>query len=380
MGTRRDVLSILMLGAAATGLSGCADGDRPDPVAAWRDPGAGEKDPRRYALAHAILAPNPHNMQPWLVELRGADEIVLSLDPSRLLPETDPFGRQIVIGCGAFLELLDQSARQSGHRAEVTLWPEGEPQPTLDTRPFAHVRLMTDAAASRDALFAHILTRRTNREVYEPRTPSVDDLNHVINDAALAEGLSAGFAIDAAQVRGLRDIVWRGWLREFETPAKNYESVKVMRVGKSEIAKHRDGISIDFPGIEILKALGQMTPEKLADVNSIASKEGAKMWQAMATSAPAFLWLASSDNSRVTQINAGRAYVRLNLAAAARGLSMHPWSMALQEYPEMAKLYAEQQAMLSASAAAPVQMLVRIGYAAMIDPSPRRGLGEHLKT
>jgi hypothetical protein len=54
--------------------------------------------------------------------------------------------------------------------------------------------------------------------------------------------------------------------------------------------------------------------------------------------------------------------------------------MALQEYPEMAKLYAEQQAMLSASAAAPVQMLVRIGYAAMIDPSPRRGLGEHLKT
>ncbi|MFZ4069916.1 MAG: hypothetical protein ACOYJ6_07400, partial [Caulobacterales bacterium] len=64
MPTRRSVLALL---GAAPFAAGCEQTNLPDPIAAWRAPGAGEADPRRYALAHAILAPNPHNMQPWLV-------------------------------------------------------------------------------------------------------------------------------------------------------------------------------------------------------------------------------------------------------------------------------------------------------------------------
>jgi hypothetical protein len=103
------------------------------------------------------------------------------------------------------------------------------------------------------------------------------------------------------------------------------------------------------------------------------------MWKAMADTSPAFVWIKSADNSRATQIAAGRAYARANLAAAAAGLSIHPWSMALQEYSEMADLYAEQQEILAASAAAPVQMLMRIGYAEAIAPAPRRGLEAHIR-
>ena len=103
------------------------------------------------------------------------------------------------------------------------------------------------------------------------------------------------------------------------------------------------------------------------------------MWKKMADSAPAFIWISSNDNSRRTQIAAGRAYARLNLAATALGLSLHPWSMALQEYSEMADLYAEQQAFVGATSAAPVQMLARIGYARAIPPAPRRGLEALLK-
>ncbi|MFN9847684.1 MAG: twin-arginine translocation pathway signal protein, partial [Alphaproteobacteria bacterium] len=100
MTTRRNVLELLAAGSAAGALSGCASagdvdpsaGDV-DPIAAWRNPGAGEKDPRRWVLAHAILAPNPHNRQPWLVDLAGTDEIVFYADTSRLLPATDPPNR-----------------------------------------------------------------------------------------------------------------------------------------------------------------------------------------------------------------------------------------------------------------------------------------------
>lgn len=51
----------------------------------------------------------------------------------------------------------------------------------------------------------------------------------------------------------------------------------------------------------------------------------------------------------------------------------------MQEYSEMADLYAEQQAFVGATSAAPVQMLARIGYARAIPPAPRRGLEALLK-
>src|SRR3982751_1457725 len=74
-------------------------------VEIWRGPGS-EPDARKRAIAYAVTAPNPHNRQPWLLDLRTPDTITLYCDVERLLPQTDPFGRQILIGHGAFLELL----------------------------------------------------------------------------------------------------------------------------------------------------------------------------------------------------------------------------------------------------------------------------------
>jgi hypothetical protein len=379
MTTRRHVLKVLAASPLAF-AAGCAPANLPDPIAAWRSPGAGEADPRRHALAHAILAPNPHNMQPWLIDLPGTDEIILTADPSRLLPATDPPNRQIVIGCGAFLELLDLAARANGHRAEITLWPEGEPQPVLDARPVAHIKLSADAGVAKDPLFDQIAARRTNREPYDlTRPPAQADLDAIGLDAQLGPLLTYAASADPTRAAQLRDIVWRGWTQEMATPAALKESVDVMRLGKAEIAQHRDGLSMDFPMLEPMKALGLISREALLDPTSEANKQGAAMWKKMADAAPAFFWIASADNTRATQIAAGRAYARANLAATARGLSIHPWSMALQEYPEMAALYAEQQAMLNATAAAPVQMLARIGYAKPVDPAPRRGLAAHIK-
>ncbi|MBL8559118.1 MAG: hypothetical protein JNM47_10385 [Hyphomonadaceae bacterium] len=377
--SRRHVLMFLATAPALAGLGACAPAGLPDPVAAWRTPGAGETDPRRHALAHAILAPNPHNKQPWLIDLPGADEIVLTPDLTRMLPVTDPPNRQIVIGCGAFLELLDLAARENGHRAEISLWPEGEPQPVLDTRPIAHIRLVKDAGVAKDPLYRHITARRTNREPFDvTRLPAAADLDAVVA-AARRGGLTAEKLVESDGVAKLRDLVWRGWTREMATPAALKESVDVMRIGAREIATHRDGISMDGPMIEALKALGMLSREAMLDPNSQANKQGAAIWKPLAETAPAFFWMRGADNSRATQIAVGRAYARANLEATARGLAMHPWSMALQEYPEIADLYAEQQAMLGGTAAAPVQMLARIGYGRDVKPAPRRGLSEHLK-
>ncbi|PMZ06282.1 twin-arginine translocation pathway signal protein, partial [Pseudomonas sp. FW306-02-H06C] len=85
-----------------------------------------------------------------------AGRIHLRLDPERLLPDTDPFGRQILIGSGAFLELLRMAAAEQGLAADISLFPEGQPQPKLDRRPFATIAL-APVAPPRDPLFAHAL-------------------------------------------------------------------------------------------------------------------------------------------------------------------------------------------------------------------------------
>ncbi len=133
---RRQFIRLLGGGAvlaAGVPLAGCAGGLPDAAVAAWSSAGA-ETDTRRFMLAHALLAPNPHNRQPWLADLSVPDRITLVCDGERLLPETDPFGRQILVGCGAFVELAVIAASQRGRAVTVTAFPDGAPSPTAMPR------------------------------------------------------------------------------------------------------------------------------------------------------------------------------------------------------------------------------------------------------
>ena len=163
------------------------------------------------------------------------------------------------------------------------------------------------------------------------------------------------------------------------TPATMKESVDVMRIGSREVAHYRDGIALDGPMMNLMKATGLISRSALLDPHSTINKEGAAIWKELADTAPAFLWIQGPNNERFTQIEAGRAYARINLEATARGLSIHPWSMALEEYPEMSDIYARQQEMLGGTPIAPIQMLVRIGYAPAVPPAPRRGVDALIK-
>jgi hypothetical protein len=59
---------------------------------------------------------------------------------------------------------------------------------------------------------------------------------------------------------------------------------------------------------------------------------------------------------------------------------MHPWSQALQEYPQMAELHARAETLMHAPGDARVQMLARVGYGPEVKPAARRGLEAHVRT
>ena len=89
--------------------------------------------------------------------------------------------------------------------------------------------------------------------------------------------------------------------------------------------------------------------------------------------------MISEGNARATQVNAGRAYARVQLAATAQGVVMQPLQQAPQEYPEQRGPYADIHALLGAARPAQtVQMWARVGFAQPVGPAPRRGLDAHL--
>lgn len=381
---RRQILRMTgggFIAAALPTLSGCDTALPPEAIAAWNPP-PDTLDLRRWVLSHALLAPHAHNRQSWLVDLSTPDTIVLRMDQSRLLPQTDPMGRQMLISQGTFVEVLALAARQRGQRAEVTLFPEGAySAQTTDARPSARIRLVPDAQLPPDPLFAQVFRRHTHRGAYEARKPSAEAMAALrASVAGLPVTLGLVTTDNASAMARHARIAMDAWRTELVTPRTLLESYELLRIGPKEIAQHRDGIALNTPFVRVINGLGLFDRTQASAPDSAELKDQLQTFNQHIATTPAYCWVTTQANDRQTQLLAGRAYVRLQLAATAQGLSMHPLSQALQEYPEQAAHHKAIHALLGATAPGhTVQMWTRLGHAMEPGaPSPRRGLQAHL--
>ena len=346
-----------------------------------------ESDSRRLALAYAITAPNPHNLQPWLVDLRESGVITVMTDRERVLPHTDPLGRQILIGHGAFIELLVIALASQGIAADVALWPQGELGPELkgwDSRPIARLTLKTGAV--NDPLFAQVLERHTPKGDYDGgRQVSAQTLSALMASVT-DKAVRVGGTVSPADLPPLRELCVTSAQVEFLTPRTVLETLHLLRVGPDEILQHRDGLPINTWTARALSTLGLFDRSAPPAQGSQAFKAMMAQTEGQSRTAMGFVWL-SGKNGRSDQVHAGRAYVRLQLKATELGLGVHPMSQALQEFPEMAAHHALAHR-LTLDCPAPVspgdetlQMFCRLGYTAKPAPAtPRRPLDAFVRT
>lgn len=375
MVSRRIVLGAGLGGLALVGLAGVWRVTRLPETAhqPWLLGSTPPADVRLDAFRHAILAPNPHNRQPWLIQLIGQDEAVISCDLERRLPATDPFERQITIGFGTFIEIARIAAAQRGFQMEAELFPEGEAHPRLDDRPVARLKFNENKDIRPDPLFASIPLRRSNKEVYaKDRTVDEKHLSQISGDGGF-------YSAEPEFVAKLRKEILKAINIEMTTPDANMESVDLMRIGYEQVDANPDGITLTGPLIEAGKLAGQVDRKQLADIHSKASQIGRDGLAETYGSIPALFWIKTADNKRVDQIEAGRQYVRANLRATKLGLSMHPMSQTLQEYEEVAESYRDVHQLLGADEGERVQILARVGYGPKVGPSPRWPLKTHLR-
>ncbi|GBL05894.1 twin-arginine translocation pathway signal sequence domain protein [Glaciecola sp. KUL10] len=355
-------------------------------IAAWSpdDNIDNTSDPRVRALSWAILAPNPHNRQPWLIELQGEHDVVVRIDSQRLLIHTDPFSRQILIGTGAMLGLMDIAAKQFGFNTETIWFEEGRfDRNSIDSKPVARVRFTRSNEKPNNDLFSYITRRRTVRSNYDINSPP----SKILESALLSldtNTINNRIIVKQPHIHlfdSVKRIAKEAWKIELTTPETYLENAQLLRVGSMEIAKHRDGISITSPLLVAFERFGLFDRDRFPPLESNIIKTQLKAFNETIDATPSFFVMTSFDNTRITQLMAGKTYVRAHLMATKYGFVMHPISQALQEFPEMSQLYSDiKQILISEtfSSESTVQMLCRIGKPAngqaFPKPSPRRGL------
>lgn len=362
--SRRKTLALLgggLVAAATTSGAAFVTTRTPTKALAPWDAAGTYTDPRKNALSYALLAPNPHNRQPWEAELVGTDRLTLYRDPARDLPVTDPVARQLTIGMGCFLDLMEMAAAAQGYSVTTTLFPEG------DTGPVATCHFAPAPPAS-NPLFAHVFDRRSHKEAFGS-TP--------VSDTATLTPYARLFT-SGPQRDQLKRIAHDAWQIEATTPAAWQESVDLLRIGKAEINANPDGIDIGGPMMEALALAGVFSRDAASDLSNPGTQGAiADTAQAIA-SAPAMVLSTTPGNTRRDQIAAGRDWLRLNLATTAAGLAVRPVSQALQEYPEMAAIYDEVHRDFAAPGET-VQMLGLLGYAPRTPRTPRWPLETRLR-
>lgn len=341
-------------------------------------------DPRLQLAAHGLLAASGHNMQPWIIRLDEKDEMVFSLyaDSERLSPAADPDARQLMISQGTFLEYVRIAGEKLGYMAVIKLFPKGEYDETrleesMNNNPVAQITLSRTEAVNHP-LYPYLFQPDTNRGAFrsDPLTLAQQE---ELQTLSTEEDLQVVVLQDQENRERLTNYIKQAAVIEAGVGQVMDESAQIFRANEREKNKYRYGFSVEGQGTtgwkhHMLQGLVTLFPS--LNKGQAAEEQFLKSIEASVNSTPAFALILSGDNSRTSQVRSGMLYSRLILAAHEKGLAMQPLSQAIEEYPEMDRVYSGIHGSY-ASGGQTIQMLVRVGMPVKEAPlSMRRDVRE----
>lgn len=332
------------------------------------------EDPRMQIIAHGLLAPNSHNLQPWKITLddENAHKFRLFVNSERISPEVDPFHRQLMITQGTFIEYMRIAATKLGYNLTWVLFPEGEIpwNPTLEelgNTPVANLYIeefenMLDNSASESSLYLNMFKPDTYRVAYLNK--SIETNHKTILDSVSLSGCDVSFFDDDDELENIGKIIYDAAEIESNITRIFEESANLMRKTEWEKNKIRYGFSLEGGGNQ---GLGLHFTQGILGIfpgmNSESSNRDVflNQIQTAAENSPAYFMIKTANNTRIEQVEAGILFSRILLTSANLGLVLQPISQALQEYPEMQEIYENIHDEYTQDGEI-IQMLVRIGY------------------
>lgn len=354
------------------GIFSQGEGPAYEPWTNWRtDPAEG---PLGLVRA-AILAANPHNIQPWRFRVTDR-EIAVSLDERHLLGAVDPLLREVQLGIGCAIENLVLAAGATGYQSQVAY--SGD-------RPLAVVTLSAGTAVP-SPLYAAIPHRHTNRGAYDSARPldaATRTAMDQLGDAADVRLFWFVAPADRAHFGAETIAATEAFIADGEQSA---DSHRFFRYDWSDIQLHRDGPTIDAQLLPPLLALSaKMLPAPAVDTANGYWLENTRTIHI--PTAAAFGVIAVRDHRDPRQrVRAGRLWQRLHLWATTQQIAMHPLNQLTErrDREEQLGLAPRFGSVLEALLAAPGWQAVfpfRAGYPTVEGkPSPRRAITDVIDT
>jgi nitroreductase len=317
-------------------------------------------DKLRALVHYAILAPSSHNTQPWRFRVRG-NALELRADRARALPVVDPADRELMISLGAALFHLRVAARRFGHLSEVEPFPEPR-DPDLVARLRLGAELPPNDEERR--LFSAIPRRHTARVPFDYRAVPAA-LAETLRVAATAEGCWLA-RVDGARKLELAGLVAEGDRLQMADPTFRRELSAWVHPNRSD---RRDGIPGYAHGVGDLASVFGPLVIRTFDLGSGQAARD----QELALHSPLLVVLGSPGDEPQDWLLAGQALARLLLLA--RDAELH--ASFLNQPIEVPVLRDRLRAVVGHPGMP--QMLIRLGFAQEVRPTPRRPVAEVLE-
>ncbi|MCC7374388.1 MAG: hypothetical protein IT581_07015 [Verrucomicrobiales bacterium] len=317
-------------------------------------------DRLEFLLGYAVLAPSPHNTQPWLFRINFSD-IEIFADPRRALPMADPHRREQIIACGCALYNLRLAAQYFGQGYSVDPFPDPQ-QPNLLAR--FTLRGPTETASEDIVLFQAITARRTNREAFR-QEPIAEDILTELTEASAPEGAWLAIVTDDDSKKALAELVAKADRTQWSNPDFRKELAAWMRTD----AEHQaDGIPtremgfrdwMSFAGPTLIRTFNRGDNRAAHDAD-------------IATHSPALAVLGTYDDDPGAWLRAGQALEAVLLHAQSDDLSVSYLNQPIEVTelrPAVGKIVDRDDF---------PQIVLRLGYGPPVGPTPRRNVHSRL--
>jgi hypothetical protein len=315
-------------------------------------------DQLEFLIGYAILAPSSHNSQPWLFRINAMD-LELFADRRRALPVVDPQQRELTISCGAALFNLRVAAEYFGHAYHLEILPDPH-EPDLLVR--FHLGLASETRSEDILMFNALTQRRTNRQPFVP-DPLPDELIQSLIEAARQEGAWLHI-IDGADNRQLvASLVADADRIQWADRRFREELARWVRTRPDNV---RDGLLVQDMGVnDWLAFLGPALIRTFDRGGGQAAKD-----QDIALHSPVLAILGTNTDDVPAWLAAGQALQSVLLRARAEGV----WASFLNQPIEVESLRPQLAPALGVEGYP--QILLRLGYGAAVQPTPRRTVHE----
>lgn len=301
--------------------------------------------PKEYKIWESIIdkaryAQNAHNIQSWNINIISETEVSISLVQERLLPETDPINRQLILSLGAFTAVAEMKAQELGYDL-ISLWigPEILTENFDITTPLITLKLerskkyssydLIDTLSSPTVKYAVQTTefdRGWGREITEKYSNSMVSFNLIENKQYVDE---------------LKQIALDAFIIEMENQPTRDESIINTHIGKRVREEKPYGITLlpnfkkgSFPIMEFFAALFPLKDDAF-------SKQSIEMFQKALKPAQILVSMTTEDNRLETQFKSGIEMQKMWMEFIGNNYSLLPLSQGLQEYEEVSLQYDE---------------------------------------